>query len=77
METQDYISIEIPGHPFQDVQTNNLPPVGTRFMVHKHLTDGRVSMNLEVTLHEWRLEEPQEENGNAFFSITVHTRLID
>lgn len=77
MDAPDCISIEIPGHPFQRVQTNNLPPVGTRVMVHKHLKDGGTYMKLEVTSHEWRLEETNEENGNAFFSIAIRTRRID
>lgn len=34
-----------------------LPPVGTRITVHKHLTDGGTTCEVEVTGHTWRLEE--------------------
>ena len=54
-----------------------LPPAGTRILAHKHLSDdGGTQLELEVTAHEWRLEEP-EPDGNPAFSVTVKTRIVN
>ena len=71
-----HVSVEIPGYPHRGLTSDTLPPVGTHFQVHKHLTDGGTYLMLEVVNHEWRLEEPQEEDGCAFFSVTIRTRIV-
>jgi hypothetical protein len=76
MPSSNSVMIEIPGHPFQCVDSDALPPIGTRFQVHKHLTDGGTYLTLEVIAHEWRLEEPGEPDTNAYFSISVRTRIV-
>lgn len=82
MSAQLGMIVEIPGYTAQWTETAFLPPVGTRFTVHKHLTDGGTYLTLEVIGHEWRLEEPQPDPddpnvmGNAYFSITVKTRVV-
>lgn len=76
MSVPNTIEVEIPGCPPQDVSVHLLPPVGTRFTVHKHLTDGGTYMTLEVTEHEWRLEEANEMEDKPGFSIKVRTKRI-
>lgn len=59
------------------IQTDHLPPVGTKFTAHKHLYDGGTYPLLEVVAHDWRLEEAPEENGLPIFRITIKTRILD
>ena len=73
---QTNVSVEVPGHAWRAIGGNAIPPVGTQFMVHKHLTDGGTYLKLEVTKHVWALEEPNHEDGLAYFSVRVHTKVI-
>lgn len=76
MEPAD-VTVEIPGFDSQVVSPDLVPPVGASFTVHKHLTDGGTTLHLEVTAHEWRLEEPQEiDGGSPYFSLQIKTKLI-
>ena len=58
------------------VAAGNLPPVGTRIHVHKCLTADGGSVEVEVTAHEWRLEEPEAEAGLPAFSIMIRTKRV-
>lgn len=65
------------------VQDGPIPAVGTRFDVHKHLYDGGTYLSLEVTSHEWTLDEGDvdvetKEDTLPSFRVAVHTwRLPD
>lgn len=72
----DRVSIEV-GSKHYVIEPDNLPPIGTRIMAHKHLYDGGTSPVLEVTEHEWHLDEGSEYNDGPAFSITIKTRIVN
>ncbi len=63
------------------VENGPIPPIGTRFDVHKHLFDGGTYLTLEVTGHAWSLEEgvcdpDKQEKSLPSFSVRVLTKRI-
>ena len=74
MATQ--ITIQV-GDKHYAVDSVFLPPVGTKFTAHKHLFDGGTTPTLVVVAHEWQLDEPVDEKGNASFSVWVKTRVVE
>ena len=62
------------GDKFLAVAPGFLPPVGTRISVHKHLNDGGFYPLVEVVAHEWRLNEPVEDDALPAFEVTIKTR---
>jgi len=72
----DSVAIQV-GDKNYAIQPDHLPPLGTKITAHKHLHDRGTYPLLEVVAHEWRLEEPPEDNGLPVFSITIKTRIVD
>lgn len=58
------------------IDAEYVPPIGTTIRAHKHLFDGGTYPLLEITNHEWRLEEAQEEGGNPVLYVTLKTRIV-
>lgn len=58
-----------------------LPPVGTYIYVHKHLTDDGSQATVEVTGHEWRLEESHVEEAPEItvpdLQVKILTKKVD
>ena len=63
------------GSVHHSMDFDHLPPIGTKISVHKHLMEDGCSAMLEVTGHDWRIEDADSE-GNAFVCVTIRTRKI-
>jgi len=75
----DSVLIQV-GNKTYAINPNHLPPVGTRFTAHKHLSeDGGTTHLLEVVAHEWSLQEAPEvpEPGSLpVFHILIKTKIV-
>lgn len=72
--SDDKITIEV-GNAFRSLDTNQVPPIGTHIIVHKHLTEDGTGTTVEVTGHEWRMIDSNID-GNAFMQISVRTKIV-
>lgn len=57
------------------IETGILPPVGTKILVHKHLTGDSAYATVKVIGHEWSLEEAPAENENVFLLVRLATEI--
>ena len=76
-----YVKIQIEHDKYVGLETDLLPPVGTRIVAHKHLYDGGSYPILEVVSHEWRIEDAvadslKEEAGPKLI-VWVKTRIVE
>ena len=81
MNKRDGVSLEIPGKPHLCIEPDFLPPVGARIQLHKHLYDGHTALLLEITKHEWLLNDDTTDiDGNPqspTFRIYLRTRIVE
>ena len=74
------IVVELGEFGEQSITGAGVPPIGSRFEAHKHVTDGGTYAEFEVTGHEWWLSDtvPYPDGGmRTGFNVRVKTRRCD
>jgi hypothetical protein len=74
------VAIKIPGlTPEPVIQTDFLPPVGSRLELHKHLFGGK-SVMAEVTGYQWFISDgpvdPSDKTGHLPMSVAIVAKVV-
>ena len=65
------VNVQIEGNRFCTFSGGLIPPVGARVSVHKHLTSDGEFLTVQVTSHEWQIEE------GPLLKVWAYTRVVE
>ena len=64
------VSIQIEGNRYCTFAGGFVPPIGTRIVVHKHMTPDGEFVTVQVTGHEWVIED------GPYLRVSCQTRVV-
>lgn len=72
------IAIQV-GKVYRFVDSETVPPIGTRIMIQDCLTDEGSTEIVEIVGHDWQLKESLNEEGErigTYFQIRLKTKIV-